>query len=243
MILRALLCLSLMTAAHAQELPYVGLAHVAFRVSDVARFRAFYLDQLGFEEAFEFNDGGKTSVAFIKVNDRQYIELYARKAPADPVGFGHLAVETTDINRTFQRLVEKGLAPSKVNKGGAGNLVISVKDPDGQIVEFLQYLPDSLHVKGTGLALGAKRISERLLYAAVVATNLDRSLAFYRDKLDFAPLPGRPMQLRIPGARGDLIELIPNKRNSRPYIAFETSSPPAEFRDPDGNRILLTRHR
>jgi tetratricopeptide (TPR) repeat protein len=45
-----------------------GIAHVAFRVDDLQKAREFY-QMLGFEQAFEFSDAGKTSVSFIKIND------------------------------------------------------------------------------------------------------------------------------------------------------------------------------
>jgi catechol 2,3-dioxygenase-like lactoylglutathione lyase family enzyme len=42
-----------------------GIAHVAFRVNDLQESRESYR-ALGFEQAFEFTDACKTSVAFIR---------------------------------------------------------------------------------------------------------------------------------------------------------------------------------
>src|SRR5271154_3382702 len=52
-----------------------GIAHVAFRVTDVQKSREFYRT-LGFEQAFEIADPGKPLVSYIKINDRQFIEFY-----------------------------------------------------------------------------------------------------------------------------------------------------------------------
>ncbi|HYK49988.1 MAG TPA: VOC family protein [Terriglobales bacterium] len=57
----------------AQSPDLTGIAHVAFRVNDLDKSREFY-HTLGFDQAFEFTDAGKISVAYIKVNDRQFIE-------------------------------------------------------------------------------------------------------------------------------------------------------------------------
>src|SRR5580704_8654725 len=69
-----------------------GIAHVAFRVSDLARSRAFY-QKLGFEQAFAFNKDGAITEAFFKVNDRQFIEIYPPQA-SQSIGFMHLCFES-----------------------------------------------------------------------------------------------------------------------------------------------------
>src|SRR5258708_2360094 len=49
----------------------LGVAHVAFFVSDLGKTRAFYKDFLGFEEPFALKkDDGTDRIAFIKINDR-----------------------------------------------------------------------------------------------------------------------------------------------------------------------------
>ncbi|HMC59475.1 MAG TPA: VOC family protein, partial [Candidatus Solibacter sp.] len=47
----------------AQPLALGGIAHVAFRVADLAASETFY-QGLGFEHAFRFDDAGTTAVAF-----------------------------------------------------------------------------------------------------------------------------------------------------------------------------------
>ena len=45
-------------------------------VTDLAKARAYYKDFLGFEEAFTLkNPDGSDHIAFIKINDHQFIEL------------------------------------------------------------------------------------------------------------------------------------------------------------------------
>lgn len=55
----------------------LGFAHVAFRVTDMDKAELFYESLLGYQEPFSRNDdNGKTTIAFVKVNDLQYVELF-----------------------------------------------------------------------------------------------------------------------------------------------------------------------
>src|SRR5689334_23932801 len=74
-----------------------GMAHVALRVTDIRKSREFY-GRLGFEEAFTFSDPGKPPVSYLKVNDRQFIELYERSDDAQPPGLMHVCYEAGDID-------------------------------------------------------------------------------------------------------------------------------------------------
>ena len=63
----------------------VGMPHVAFRVHDIEASRHFYKDFLGFSEPFSIVTDGKLVMTFIKINDRQYVELsLTRPARANP---------------------------------------------------------------------------------------------------------------------------------------------------------------
>lgn len=92
-----------------------GIAHMAFRVDDVVRARDFY-KRLGFEQAFEYKDAnGKTSVSYMKINDRQFIELYLRGA-SDVVGFMHVCFEADDIDSMWKEYQNRGIEASVPKK-------------------------------------------------------------------------------------------------------------------------------
>ena len=64
--------------ASGQRPKILRIAHVAFYVSDLGRARWFYGSFLGFDEAFTVKGSdGTDHIAFIKVNDDQYVELFA----------------------------------------------------------------------------------------------------------------------------------------------------------------------
>lgn len=97
--------------SHGQSADLFGIAHVAFRVNDLEKAREFYL-RLGFEQAFEFAEAGKTSVAFIKVNDRQFIELYPRTGDSQLNGLMHICFEATDIESVRCAETRRGTFPA-----------------------------------------------------------------------------------------------------------------------------------
>src|SRR5882672_7817379 len=75
--------------------PHVtGLSHVALYVHDVEESRRFYKDFLGFGEPYSLtNTNGTLALTFIKINDRQAIELFPEKATNSDRLY-HIAVET-----------------------------------------------------------------------------------------------------------------------------------------------------
>src|SRR5437016_5603491 len=106
----------LIQAAEAPPRPRItGVAHIALFVHDIEKSRAFYKDFLGFGEPFSLNqpDGG-LSMTFIKVNDRQYIELSPEIGPGTD-RLNHISVETDNAEAMRLYLASKGIkVPEKV---------------------------------------------------------------------------------------------------------------------------------
>ncbi|HEY3381174.1 MAG TPA: VOC family protein [Vicinamibacterales bacterium] len=163
-----------------------GLAHVGLFVHDVEKARAYYRDLLGYTEVFPVrNDDGSLRLTYFKVNDRQYIELFPERAVGTD-RLAHVAFETDNAEALRQYLKAKGVAvPDKVNKGRIGNTAFTVKDPDGHIIEFVQYEPDGMTVKESGKSLGTDRVSPVMRHAGFLVGTLDASMTFYRDLLGF----------------------------------------------------------
>ena len=90
----------------AQNAPRIlGMAHMAYYVSDLKQARDYYEGFLGFQEAFTLkNADGTDHVVFIKINDHQFIELY--NEPVKNYGFIHDAgFETNDAKGIRDHLV------------------------------------------------------------------------------------------------------------------------------------------
>lgn len=209
--------------AHAQSLELAGIAHVAFRVDSLEKSREFYR-ALGFEQAFEFTNEGKTAVAFIKINDRQFIELYPRTASSEAGGLLHVCFEASDIEVLRAAYVKQGLNPGEIKKFRAGNLLFVMHDPEGQLLEYTQYLPDSLHSVGRGKHLGEHRISQHLWKATATVQDIAAERRFYTSTLGFEGRGSAGGELRIPGNSGDEVELQSASPTAKPSIAFAVAN-------------------
>jgi len=170
--------------------PLVGIAHIAFQVSDLTKAQAFYGGLLGYDDAFRlYKEDGTTSLVYFKVNDRQYIEIFPGLPPEQDDRLSHIALETTNLEGLRVYLAEKGLqVPGKVNTGRDGNLNFTVKDPDGHRVEFVQYQPGSMQMKAKGSYLSAKRLSSRMLHVGVTVADVGAADRFYKDVLGFSEI-------------------------------------------------------
>ncbi len=170
--------------------PIVGIAHIAFQVSDLAKAKQFYGDLLGYEDGFRlFKEDGSTLLVYFKVNDRQYIEIIPGLPPDQSERLSHIAFETPNLEILRSYLAEKGVkVPDKANQGRDGNLNMMVTDPDGHHVEFVQYLPDSLHMKARGSYLPSSRISDRMLHVGVTVADVTKADHFYKEILGFSEI-------------------------------------------------------
>jgi catechol 2,3-dioxygenase-like lactoylglutathione lyase family enzyme len=184
-----LICASL-TLAQAPKRPKItGVAHMALFVKDVEQSRAFYKDFLGYGEPFLLNrPDGTLSLTFIKVNDRQYIELFPETEPGGD-RLNHISIETDDAEQMRVYLASKGVkVAEKVGKGRIGNLNFNVKDPDGHTVEIVQYMPHGWSMRDKGKTMTDDRVSNRMLHLGILVGSLDAAMKFYRDILGFEEL-------------------------------------------------------
>ena len=216
-----LCCASLCGAQPAIE---SGIAHVAFRVADLDATRAFY-NKLGFEQFFEIKQGGQATEAFLKVNDHQFIELYPRTEPSQPLGLMHVCYESTNLESLHAELAGRGLAVSDIRKAGAGNLLMTMKDPEGQTIEYTQYLPGSRHFEDRGKHLGATRVARLMVGATSPARDVEAMRSFYLGKLGFRSINhGVPARLRMPGDSGQEVDLVPAASSSGVQFAVDDLS-------------------
>ena len=88
----------------AQTNQITGIAHIAYRASDLDKEVAFF-QKLGFEQAFaNTSPDGKVTQSFIKVNDRQFIEVYPQSKPGEELGWMHVCYESGDLNALYKTL-------------------------------------------------------------------------------------------------------------------------------------------
>ena len=119
------------------------LNHVSITVTDVEKAREFYSKTLGFKEiprpAFNFPGiwyslGGDLSLHII-LNE----ELVRPPVERETIlaRYGHFAVWTDDCDATAEKVNSLGLPTRDVISGPTGLRQVFIKDPDGNMVEFI----------------------------------------------------------------------------------------------------------
>ena len=165
----------------------VGVAHIGLKTADLAASKQFYGHVLGFADAFSLDKPtGGLMLTYFKVNDHQYIEIFPTLSSPTEDRLSHIAFETTDARQLRDYLDQHGVkVPATLKPGLDGNLSFMVKDPDGHNVEFVQYMPGSLHSRNFGKFLPATRISHRIIHVGVTVRDQAAADKFYRDILGF----------------------------------------------------------
>lgn len=197
----------------------IGIAHVAFRVSNIDREIAF-LGKLGYQQSFAIMNGNKIAEVFIKVNDRQFIELYPQTNPPQPLGWMHVCYEVGDLNTLYSFYNSVGLKLVAVRKAGAGNLISAINDPEGRVTEFTQYLDGSKHMLDKGQHLGPNRVSAELIGFDEPVKDGAADKEFYSDLGFEATIENGNVRLTAPAAPSLHIELRATHPGAQPQFLF-----------------------
>jgi len=195
------------TAAHAGPVPDInGIAHISYYVSDMAKGRSYFEGFLGFQEAFAVkNPDGTDHVAYVKINDRQYIELIAE--PATNHGFIHdVAFQSSDIKTTRAHVVAAGFTPTEIAPDYAGDPMFSVQDAAGFTIEVVQYIPTSLTGKTKGKFMPSTRISDHIDHVGLLTNDKEAAWDFYAKAFGFEK-DGDGSKMTVGGSSPDRFEV------------------------------------
>jgi lactoylglutathione lyase len=224
-------------AAGETQRPHIfGLSHIALYAHDLEKTRAFYKDFLGFAEPYSLtNKDGTLHLTWIKINDRQTIELFPEKEAGSDRLY-HIALETDDAVAMRDYLAAHGItAPDKVGKGKIGNLNYFVTDPSGRTVEIVQYATNGWTVLNHGQSLPDTRISTHMPHVGILTGDLDAAQRFYGEVLGFKEIwrgAKKPTELnwvhmQVPDGK-DFIELMlyselpaPDQRGKYHHLCLE----------------------
>lgn len=234
----------------AQTGQITGIAHIAYRATDLDKEVAF-LQKLGFEESFGFtNAESKTTEVFVKVNDHQFIEIYPQTEPSQALGWMHVCYESDDINALVATLTAHGLKPASVRKAGAGNLISSFNDSEGRVTELTQYMPGSRHTLDRGQHLGAHRISEEMLGFSLPVPDIEAASKFYTTGLGFAARPSRDgLRMTLANVPGLRVQIHTAANGAGPETIFrvaDTAQTTQQLQSlglapkQQGNRVLVS---
>ena len=169
-------------AADAVERPrIVGIAEVSLFVHDLEKSRAFYKEFLGFGEPYAIKgENGAVSRTWIKISDRQSIELVPEQA-AGSDRLHRISLQVADTEAMRRYLAARGIkAPDAISRGKTGDPNFSVRDPDDHVVAFAQSTPDGWMWREQGRFLPGARVSTRISHVGLLVGDLEAGLAFYR---------------------------------------------------------------
>ncbi len=188
-----------------QDVPAIGMT-----VSDMDRSIAFYRDVLTFRvesdievagDAFEHLSGvfgARARIVRLRLADEiieltEYLAPRGRVIPQDARSndrdFQHIAIIVRDMDSAYARLraarVEHAsTGPQRLpdsNPNAGGIKAFYFKDPDRHVVEVLEF------PRGKGDTKWHREVGDTLFlgidHTAIVSSDTDRSLAFYRDAL------------------------------------------------------------
>lgn len=177
---------SLLAQAPVARPKILGVAHMAVFVSDLEKARAFYGGLLGFDEPFTLPKAdGSVEIAFVKINEHQWIELFNRPTAGEGQ-LNHIALYTDSADRMRDYLASRGVkVPEKVGKGRTGNKNFMIQDPDGHSVEIVEYQGDSWTANDRGKHMPPTRVSDRALHVGILVGSLETANSFYGGILGF----------------------------------------------------------
>ena len=188
--------------------PVTAVDSIGMTVSDMDRAVEFYTSVLSFEKVSDAEAAGREyelltgvfgariRVVALRLGDEsieltEFLAPKGRPVPEDmrpnDRAFQHIAIIVSDMTRAYARLrgagVEHGSTGPQTlpdwNPGAAGISAFYFRDPDGHFLEILHFPPG----KGLEKWHGTDRLFLGIDHTAIVVENTDRSLRFYRDRL------------------------------------------------------------
>ena len=168
----------------------LGISHVGFFVSDLPKARNFWEDFLGYAEPYDLKDlkdpNSTVSIAFIKINDHQHIELFNQQPPEGSGYLSHIAFTVSNAGQMRLYLASRGITVgSNVSKVRTGDLAFEIKDPNGTLVEFVEPQPRGMEAQNAGKFLPATRISDAIYHLGFLVGNSQKAIDFYSTILGF----------------------------------------------------------
>jgi len=214
----------------------LGVAKITVRASDLDRSTAFYRDLLGFPEA-----GRSDSARRLRINERQYVELRKGLNPLED-RMVSVTLQTDQAEALRGYLEGRGWkVPRTLTVDTWGDQTLSVTDPEGRQLEFVEYRQVGERSEGVGWKnlAPAHQISHRLMHAGIIVTRVPPAIRFYTETLglrEFWRGQGREsttlswINLRLPESE-DYLELMlygeepaGDRRGSAHHLCLEVAA-------------------
>lgn len=201
------LVLSLSSQAAVREIGPIGLT-----VSDLDRELEYYTKVLAFEKVWESTtapgaadellglSGTQLRVAELKLGDErivltEHLKNKGRPIPSDSRSFDHwfqhIAIVVSDVDKAYEHLrrykvKHVSTAPQTLpawNKDAGGIKAFYFRDPEDHVLEIIWFPPGKGDAKWQSAGSKTSALFLGLDHTAIVVSDTDKSIAFYRDAL------------------------------------------------------------
>jgi len=185
----AFVCGLLLAASSSFAAPAIRSAdRVIIPVSRLDRAVAFYTALSFVATSPEISSGRVLGLGHETI---ELVPSAGRPIPSDSRSndrwFQHLAIVVSDIERAYPVVLQAGAVPISAgpqllpawNPNAGGIRAVYFRDPDGHPLELIQFPPD----KGDGRWQDKDRLFLGIDHSAIAASDTERSLAFYCDRL------------------------------------------------------------
>ena len=131
------------------------LAHVCIGAVDLDAAERFYVEDLGFEKAFEFIRVGRRIGFYIKLGETTFLEVFAISDAPDngDALIKHFCLEVEDMDAVISRLSNRGVEVSAKKMGADNAWQAWITDPSGVRIELMQYSDTSTQFTGRAVIL------------------------------------------------------------------------------------------
>lgn len=167
-------------AAAAQARPAItGISHIAVYTSNPQATEKYYVHDIGLLKG---PDAENPKGVRYYVNATQFVEVLPLPAGNSPDRLDHLAYITKDAGALRVYLAaHKVEVPANVEHGSDGSLWFHVKDPEGNVVGFVQPPANPAPITG------ADPIGHHVIHVGMVTHSQEAENVFYREILGFRP--------------------------------------------------------
>lgn len=118
--------------------------HVCLNVADADRTAQWYMDELGFEDSWEFTTAdGETRNVYVADGNGFELQLSDSEGEDDfdaGTAWDHLAVKVDDVDEAFADVENHGVVQEPADNDEAGARTAFIEDPDGHVIELVQPL-------------------------------------------------------------------------------------------------------
>ena len=108
----------------------------ALRITNYERSRTFYVDQLGFRVEWEHRFEPNFPVFMSIARDGMQIYLTEHSGDCQVGGLAHFVIE--DVGAWFEEFTARGVEPTELPHSDLGFLNMTVTDPDGNQLRFME---------------------------------------------------------------------------------------------------------